>query len=196
MPEAEAEVHLHFGDGTSLHFEGTGYHDKNWGEIPFFSASRAWYWGHARLGPYSIVWFDALGQPAVDNAHETSGYIAKDGVPIHVGCAKDAVKVRPFGGDDRYPPMQGWTLPLGYDIEYKFEDESGAQKTFKARITRDNIMTQVPVYMRYAGVIKGGIVGEEVFEGVGLGEQFAVSGDGGFLDPKPEEPEDQGHQEL
>ena len=46
--------------GTRLEFDGFGYHDKNWGDIPFAEAVQSWYWGHAQLGPYTLVWFDAL----------------------------------------------------------------------------------------------------------------------------------------
>lgn len=33
-----------------LHFSGTGYHDHNWGRLPFDAAIKEWYWARAALG--------------------------------------------------------------------------------------------------------------------------------------------------
>ena len=34
----------------TISFEGTGYHDHNWGRLPFDAAIRDWYWARAALG--------------------------------------------------------------------------------------------------------------------------------------------------
>ncbi len=33
-----------------LHFQGLGYHDHNWGTLPFDTDIKEWYWGRASLG--------------------------------------------------------------------------------------------------------------------------------------------------
>lgn len=33
-----------------LHFQGLGYHDHNWGTLPFDTAIKDWYWGRVSLG--------------------------------------------------------------------------------------------------------------------------------------------------
>ena len=38
-----------------LRFAGLGYHDHNWGALPFDKSIRDWYWGRASLGPGESV---------------------------------------------------------------------------------------------------------------------------------------------
>ena len=40
----------HNSGAETIHFEGTGYHDHNWGRLPFDEAIRDWYWARAALG--------------------------------------------------------------------------------------------------------------------------------------------------
>ncbi|KAF4624892.1 hypothetical protein G7Y89_g13276 [Cudoniella acicularis] len=46
--------------GSEFKFTGVAYHDKNWSNQPFTQNVASWYWGHGRLGPYSLVWFDTI----------------------------------------------------------------------------------------------------------------------------------------
>ncbi|KAL4735274.1 hypothetical protein BDV11DRAFT_174017 [Aspergillus similis] len=72
IPDADVTVNVQIGD-TLIDFVGIGYHDKNWGVTPFTDSVGSWYWGHARMGPYSIVWLDALDTSKNEYA---SGYVA------------------------------------------------------------------------------------------------------------------------
>ncbi len=38
-----------------LHFQGLGYHDHNWGVLPFDDKIKDWYWGRASLGKSGAV---------------------------------------------------------------------------------------------------------------------------------------------
>ena len=65
MPDADATVDLTVG-GVPLQFAGAGYHDSNWGADPFVGNLAHTYWGHARVGPFSVVFSDALDPSLVE----------------------------------------------------------------------------------------------------------------------------------
>ncbi|KAJ4155159.1 hypothetical protein LMH87_000416 [Akanthomyces muscarius] len=48
--------------GSWLSFTGLGYHDHNWGKTKIPNPLKIWYWGHALLGPYVLVWFDGINR--------------------------------------------------------------------------------------------------------------------------------------
>lgn len=51
---------------------GVGYHDKNWGDRSITKTIQAWSWGHARIGEYSVVWFDIIDQAEKNTLAVTS----------------------------------------------------------------------------------------------------------------------------
>ena len=164
MPAARGTVDLTVGD-THTSFTGVGYHDKNWGDKPFLDAIQSWYWGHAQVGPYSLVWFDTI---AIDGTEYASGYVAEDGRMVKSSCAEGAVKVRPIGA--AYPPKATDPAPTGYTIEY----DLGYEGQFEFTTTSD-FLTSMPGYGRYLGNMKGGRKGCESYEGRSLGEEFVFA---------------------
>jgi hypothetical protein len=42
-------------DGKVEKYEGTGYHDHNWGNAPMMDVLHHWYWGRAKIGPYTVI---------------------------------------------------------------------------------------------------------------------------------------------
>lgn len=36
-------------------YEGTGYHDHNWGNASMMDVLHHWYWGRAKIGPYTVI---------------------------------------------------------------------------------------------------------------------------------------------
>lgn len=54
VPEGSVEVTLRYKDDI-YQYEGTGYHDHNWGNTPMFFLMHHWYWGRAKVGDYTIV---------------------------------------------------------------------------------------------------------------------------------------------
>ncbi|KIW04832.1 uncharacterized protein PV09_04015 [Verruconis gallopava] len=96
----------------SFTFTGLGYHDKNWGDEPFIDAVQSWYWDHGRVGPYSIVWFDAL---ETSGNEYVSGYVADDDQIVAV-CSAGSVVVRPYGANSEYPPTVSSGVPEGFII--------------------------------------------------------------------------------
>ncbi|KAH8816911.1 hypothetical protein F5884DRAFT_239232 [Xylogone sp. PMI_703] len=170
VPDAVGDVNFVI-HGSRLAFTGVAYHDKNWGDAPFASVVGSWYWGHGRLGGYSIVWFSFL-TPAGDN--HVSAYVAKGDKILTASCKSGSIKVRPTGANDEYPPKPGNPPPGGFAIEIEI-DEHGKQ-TLQANVT---LMTTVvdgeTLYYRMLGGMKGrvGKHGPEL-TGPALYEQFAI----------------------
>jgi hypothetical protein len=146
-----------------LSFTGVGYHDQNWGVKPLTESAKSWYWGHAQAGPYSLVWFDAIG---IDGQEYVSGYVAWNGLLVQSSCEHSAVKVRPVGGV--YPPTQTDAVPEGYTLEY----DLGMLGILQFNVSVDLPLEDSPSYFRYMGKTLGGKIGEEVFEGKAVGEQL------------------------
>lgn len=42
-------------NGKKKHYEGYGYHDHNWGNISMLKLMNHWYWGRAKIGPYTVI---------------------------------------------------------------------------------------------------------------------------------------------
>lgn len=178
VPDALAVVDVTFTspavtDPVTMAFtDGVGYHDKNWGDAAFAGYVGSWYWGHARLGNYSLVWFDTLdlASPAVEYF---SGYVALDGEVLLSSCDAGAVTVRPWGANDTYPPTVASGLMQGLDVVF----DLGGGETLVANVTRGTIVMDYmdSVYIRALGSVTGGLEGGEVFEGRGVFEQFALT---------------------
>ncbi|KAJ7318403.1 hypothetical protein DFH08DRAFT_892483 [Mycena albidolilacea] len=180
VPDANASVDLVVG-GVPLKFGGSGYADKNWSDIPFTSRVASWYWGHARLGPYSLVWFDYLD---LAGAEHVSVYLARDNKIVGASCALGSVVVRP-AGNTTYPPTLGTPRPEGYRVSVELDgaETSGAGKVeleLTATVTAPLVGAN-PAYARsmgtVTGVISGGADSEAAgkLEGVALFEQFQLT---------------------
>jgi hypothetical protein len=160
VPDAEATVQLDI-NGTSLSFiDGVGYHDKNWGNAPVYTSAKSWDWGHARFGPYSVVWFDILDRRQTEH---TYAFVAKDGEPIHLDCADASVRVRQWGGDATYPPAAGLGDVKGVDVRFNL----GNGQFLAAKVTTELLIENLGggVFTRAIGSVEGGIEGLETFEG-------------------------------
>lgn len=163
IPDAIASVDLNLPDGKLQFQDGLGYHDKNWGNAPFVSAVSSWYWGHARVGPYSVVWFDAWDPKVNEYA---SGYVVEDGKVLQSSCGEGSVQVRPWAGNrDRFAAKQG------LDITFQAE-----KTTVKLNVSTDEVLIDIPVYVRAKGAVSGVVLSpdgnEAVYDGVAVFEQF------------------------
>jgi hypothetical protein len=176
IPDAVGAVNLVI-NGTAINFAGAGYHDKNWGDTPFLTVTSTWYWGHAQVGPYSIVWFDVFDQAGVEYQ---SGYVARDGKILRASCAPGSVVARPWGLNSEFPPKISTPAVQGMEVQF----DLGHGRTFWANVT-----TTVPavaptgggVYFRSLGTVTGGISGKgcdkgsPTYEGVSLFEEFKLT---------------------
>ncbi|KAJ5716034.1 Tyrosinase family protein asqI [Penicillium malachiteum] len=90
-PDSYATVDMDI-NGTSLSFDGSGYHEQNWGTDAFMNGLTQWFWGHSNVGEYSLVFFYHID----DSLRITpSGYLSKNGEPIVSGCSN--IEVIPQG---------------------------------------------------------------------------------------------------
>jgi len=131
-----------------------------------------WYWGHARVGPYSIVWFDVFDRNGVASV---SAYVSKNDTIMVASCKPESIKVRPLG-NATFPPFVGAASPKGYHIDI----DMGNEGTLTANVTvkAPNIAAN-DVYFRGTARVSAVIApkkGKATTEtGVALFEQFQLA---------------------
>lgn len=149
---------------------------------------QSWYWGHGRLGPYSIVWFSYLALDDPTNTTYVSSYVAKDGDVLVSACDSSMLTVRPVGKVNttggQYPPRAG-DIPDGFDLEFDLGDSSW----LKVRVEVGTVVAgDGRHYMRWTGNMTGEVVqkphdacsatkvrtGDSALTGVAVFEQFAL----------------------
>lgn len=148
IPAASAVVDLAIG-GEKVQFTGIGYHDQNWGDQPFVDAVDSWYWGHATVGPYHVVWFDTIGS---DGDEHVSAYVAHEAALVQAACEPGSVRVWPLGSP--YPPKLGASTPTAYALEF----EVAPDEKWEFNVSVDTILVEDEIYLRYMGRVVGGPV--------------------------------------
>jgi hypothetical protein len=162
VPDSDARGIIELSDGSRYEIGGgengaVGYHDHNWGDIPFPETIDEWYWGHARLGEWTLVFFDGTGK---DGSPFADGYIAKDGEIVVVDCGESSVEVKEFRGDGGLTRLE---------VRYPLPKEK--MLAVDVRAVTVNAFVE-GVYERYEAVVTGGIVGKRNVTGVGMFEHF------------------------
>ncbi|CAG8890342.1 unnamed protein product [Penicillium egyptiacum] len=159
IPDAVGEVDMKI-HGSPMKFRGPGYHDKA-SDLTAYSV-QSWYWGHGRLGPYSIVWFSYLAINDPTNAAYVSSYIAKDGELLVSACEPSILTVRPIGSPGttggRYPPRMG-DIPDGFRLEYDLGEDNGQLKVNVS--VRTSVAGNGNDYMRWTGDMVGELIESE-----------------------------------
>lgn len=122
---------------------------------------RSWYWGHGRLGPYSLVWFSYLALNDPTNATYVSSYVAKDGQAIVSSCNTSLLEVRPVGRvgttGGRYPPHVG-DVPEGFRLQF----DLGTEGLLKVNVSAGTVVAgDGEYYMRWTGNMTGTIMKSE-----------------------------------
>lgn len=170
IPDATVSVDLIFNGTDTVAFDdGIGYHDKNWGDQALWDSTSQWYWGHGRLGPYSIVFLDSLDRTAKEYA---TGYVTENGRVMEVSCAPTSVVAHPWGNDSEYPPT-GANGPIeGLGLQFQLGDGS----KFLANYTSEKSLIETPAqaYLRTIGTVEGGIEGRQKYTGRMIFEQFKL----------------------
>ncbi|KAJ6508664.1 hypothetical protein C8R45DRAFT_815150 [Mycena sanguinolenta] len=171
MPDAVVTVDLVVG-GTPLAFEGAGYQDQGWGPQPFSNTVRSWYWGHGRVGPYSVVWFDIMTPSGTEYV---SAYASKGEDVITLSCDSESTRARPKGHKATFPPTHGGPKPTGYHVTL----DLGEEGVMHMDVSVVNPVIAFPEYMRAIAYIDGSIVGPdgvvgEPMGGVALLEEFTL----------------------
>ncbi|KAH9207554.1 hypothetical protein DL95DRAFT_482702 [Leptodontidium sp. 2 PMI_412] len=169
IPDANATADFTV-SGRKLQFDGYGYHDKNWADQPFAANVHSWYWGHGRLGPYSIVWFDVVG---ADGNEYISSYAALNGQIIATSCSPGSIRVRPTGRNSQYPPVITSGNPDGFRIDLDLGAAHGGM--LSVNVTTKLAVSDVILYTRWIGTMQGSVSGGPVYNGIALYEEFKMS---------------------
>lgn len=152
---------------------------QNWSDRPFLDSVKSWYWGHGRLGSYSIVWFSSLVPNGTATATYVSSYVARDDEVLVASCNTSVLTVIPIGAKGttggRYPPHAG-DVPDGFQLEFDLGEDHGS---LKATISAEAVVAgDGKYYIRWTGNATGEIVGgttpQSSLDGVAVFEQFAL----------------------
>ncbi|KAK5807015.1 hypothetical protein VI817_001273 [Penicillium citrinum] len=179
VPDAVGSVDMTIQD-TQMKFQGVAYHDKNWSDRNFTDSVRSWYWGHGRLGLYSIVWFSYLAINDPTNTTYVSSYVAHNGEVLISECDDSLLTVRPTGRSnttgDRYPAFVG-DLPDGFKLDFVLPENTRLRVNVSTRV---KVAGDGEYYMRWTGNMTGEVVEmnpspviqESSLTGVAVFEQF------------------------
>lgn len=120
---------------------------------------QSWYWGHGRLGSYSIVWFSYLALDDPTNTTYVSSYVARDGQILVSACNASVLTVRPFGSagtpGSRYPPRVG-DVPNGFRLEF---DLGGSDGWLRVNVSAEQVVAgDGEYYLRWTGNLTGEVV--------------------------------------
>ncbi|ETS82437.1 hypothetical protein PFICI_04313 [Pestalotiopsis fici W106-1] len=172
VPDAESVVNLTI-DGEPFQIaDGIGYHDKNWGQKSVITSPKYWDWGHARVGPYAIVWYDLLDY---NDTEHNYAYVSKDGEEPFVGCGGDTVHARQWGPANTtytYPPTNKLGLLANNGLLIDYELPSGDKLHFNITTTAIIKTETGNVYSRGVGDVEGGVVGGINYSGRAFYEEF------------------------
>ncbi|EKM52086.1 uncharacterized protein PHACADRAFT_128256 [Phanerochaete carnosa HHB-10118-sp] len=165
LPDANANVDVVI-NGTRIKFSGAGYHDKNWGPSAVGTVVKSWYWGHARLGPLVVVWFDVISP---DGSEHVSSYVSRNSEVLTASCSN--MTVRATGANSTWPPVRGTGAPGGFHISASVEGEGQLEIDVKHKtlLTAD---PDVTIY-RWTGSVSGGFGNGTTWTGPALYEMFA-----------------------
>ncbi|KAJ7110816.1 hypothetical protein C8R43DRAFT_161678 [Mycena crocata] len=171
LPDAVSTVDL-VAAGTKHAFTGAGYLDQGWGPRAFESAVSSWYWGHGRVGPYSVVWFSILSP----NGQEyPSAYLSLGDEVIVNNCSPEGSTTRPTGPNASFPPHNTAGHPSGYFVTM----DLGAKGSLELNVTVTAPLLSVDIYQRSVGSLSGTIVSPKgkrgkTLTGIALLEEFVL----------------------
>ena len=122
IPEGKAVADVTYNGDKTLHLEGSGYHDHNWGNISMLKLMHHWYWGRAKIGDYKVIssWITS-GKKYGYKCHDVF-MIAKDGEIIGDN-SNHTLKFKPEG---RYIDSHTGT-PVYSKVIYEYTTESGEE---------------------------------------------------------------------
>lgn len=140
--------------GKKSHYEGFGYHDHNWGNVSMLKLMNHWYWGRAKIGPYTVItsWI---------TSEKTYGYkefdvlmIAKDG---QILSDTNTGKVEFTPSKVHFDSIT--KKPVHNDLEYLYTNSDGI--SYKIRYSRlkdivqELFITSMPPYKRVIAKLAG-----------------------------------------
>ena len=173
VPSGIANATFKYNGHTLEIHNGRGYHDHNWGGLGLAAGLASWYWGHATVGDYTLVWFDSITSKKVRHVSTylvNSGGIQLAGQNPPFASGSNFSLVLPFGNGTQFPAnLTSGNLPSGFVLS--FVGVNGRQWSFLAEAVHvaDNV-DGLSLYTRWIGTVKGGEVGGEMDAGSGVWE--------------------------
>ena len=128
IPEGRALADVTYDGGKTLHLEGSGYHDHNWGNVSMMKLMHHWYWGRAKIGDYKVISSWIMGAKKYGYKDHDVFMIAR-GDKILGDNANHTLKFKPEG---RYIDADTGK-PVYKKVIYEYVTESGEEY----RITYD-----------------------------------------------------------
>jgi hypothetical protein len=134
--------------GRSVAFTGNGYHDHNFGRLPFDDTA-IWYWGRASLGTHAAVFYHR--EPPEGPADSTLVLLGENGAPLlatrDVASSLDEPRSSPYG------LRHARRLDLGAGtsrVMVQMEDRGGA-------LSEGPFYRRLPITLRAEGRAAAGI---------------------------------------
>ena len=152
-PEGIAIADVTCGDGT-LHLEGSGYHDHNWGNIFMLKLMHHWYWGRAKIGDYKVIssWITAEKKYGYK---EFDVFMLAKGSEILGDNSNHTLKFLP--GDEYVDEYSG--KPVYNTVCYEYETPAGElyRITYKRRgdISKQNFADRLVGPAKYVAKVIG-----------------------------------------
>lgn len=148
VPEGRLEADVRVG-GKVMHFTGKGYHDHNWGNVAMMKLLNHWYWGRAKIGPYTVISSYLIAQKKYGYKEIPVFMLARDGTII----ADDGLRCVDFAVEDRYDDPKTGQLVCGR-ILYTYRDGDVEYRIVYQR--EGDLLQQRMVDMLPDGVVKLG----------------------------------------
>lgn len=159
VPEGTVRATITTPEGLET-YQGTGYHDHNWGNTMMPKLMHHWYWGRAKIGDYQVISSYITGQKKFGYSHFPVFMLSKDGKLVG-----DSKNVRFTQSDAQFDEDIGKhyhrTLRYEYDAEganyiitYKVENflEKGSMAANRPALKLlVGLMGFAPAYFRFAG---------------------------------------------
>lgn len=120
VPQGRVSGAYSIGD-TQYEAKGAGYHDHNWGDIPMWEIVHDWYWGRAKIGPYTVTASYIIAAEAYGYSPVKTFLVARDGAIIVDDETKVSVATQGNFTDERTGKPVAGVLTYTYsdgDTEY------------------------------------------------------------------------------
>lgn len=153
VPHGAADVTYWIDDKSAegVKVTGFGYHDHNWADVPLFTLAHDWYWGHARLGNFTII-ASLVTPQEMYGGKALPELVLIDGENIITPNAEKADTVR-FSRED--PVIdRNVGAPFAGVLRYEFDDEESTKYvvTFRRATTiATDIYGPTSCYRRFVG---------------------------------------------
>lgn len=140
--------------GTTKTYNGSGYHDHNWGNVSIANLVHHWYWGRAQIGPYMIISAWLTAEKQFGFAETPVFMLTKNGKLI---TGNEDGGLRFTATDKSTDPNTG--KPFSATLVYEWESPEGTLYRITFQRERDiaylKMVDQLPKLMRLGAKLTG-----------------------------------------